>query len=94
LLVSNRDVENYNQVDKDLFILKQLTEKSELWVHYGKQAVEGSSTTSCSSPSNPSQDRSDDDFLHESVLGDKRREERRNIENGIFASELIIMTLM
>ncbi|CAD6191298.1 unnamed protein product [Caenorhabditis auriculariae] len=33
LLVSNDDVENYRQVDRDLFILKNLTEKSELWVH-------------------------------------------------------------
>ncbi|MFH4978380.1 hypothetical protein AB6A40_005089 [Gnathostoma spinigerum] len=33
LLVSNGDVENYRQVDRDLFILKILTEKSELWVH-------------------------------------------------------------
>uniref|UniRef100_A0A1I7WUG1 Integrator complex subunit 1 n=1 Tax=Heterorhabditis bacteriophora TaxID=37862 RepID=A0A1I7WUG1_HETBA len=27
------DVHNYRQVDRDLFILKNLTEKSELWVH-------------------------------------------------------------
>nr|CAD2169339.1 unnamed protein product [Meloidogyne enterolobii] len=67
LLVSNQDIKNYHQVDRDLFILKQLTEKSELWVHYGTQ-LEGSSTTSCSSPSNPSQDRSDDDFIHETTL--------------------------
>ncbi|CAJ0918564.1 unnamed protein product, partial [Mesorhabditis belari] len=33
LLVSNDDVQNYKQVDRDLFILKNLTEKSELWVH-------------------------------------------------------------
>uniref|UniRef100_A0A8R1DTF9 Inositol 1,4,5-trisphosphate receptor n=1 Tax=Caenorhabditis japonica TaxID=281687 RepID=A0A8R1DTF9_CAEJA len=33
LLVSNDDVENYRQIDRDLFILKNLTEKSELWVH-------------------------------------------------------------
>uniref|UniRef100_A0A0N4X5W5 Inositol 1,4,5-trisphosphate receptor n=1 Tax=Haemonchus placei TaxID=6290 RepID=A0A0N4X5W5_HAEPC len=33
LLVSSDDVENYRQVDRDLFILKNLTEKSELWVH-------------------------------------------------------------
>ncbi|KJH49238.1 RIH domain protein [Dictyocaulus viviparus] len=32
LLVSSDDVENYRQVDRDLFILKNLTEKSELWV--------------------------------------------------------------
>ncbi|TMS38971.1 hypothetical protein L596_005581 [Steinernema carpocapsae] len=36
LLVSNDDVENYRQVDRDLFILKNLTEKSELWVHADK----------------------------------------------------------
>ncbi|CAI2351552.1 unnamed protein product [Caenorhabditis sp. 36 PRJEB53466] len=33
LLVSDDDVENYRQIDRDLFILKNLTEKSELWVH-------------------------------------------------------------
>ncbi|VDK41879.1 unnamed protein product [Anisakis simplex] len=43
LLVSNDDVENYRQVDRDLFILKILTEKSELWVHADKRAS-GSST--------------------------------------------------
>ncbi|CAD5219928.1 unnamed protein product [Bursaphelenchus okinawaensis] len=36
LLVSNRDVDNYHQIDRDLFILKNLTEKSELWLHFGK----------------------------------------------------------
>lgn len=36
LLVSNEDVENYCQIDRDLFILKILTEKSELWVNAGK----------------------------------------------------------
>ena len=63
LLVSSKDVESYYQIDRDLFILKQLTEKSELWVNNSRHA-EGSST-SCSSPSNPSQDRSDDDLLQE-----------------------------
>uniref|UniRef100_A0A183UJY7 RYDR_ITPR domain-containing protein n=1 Tax=Toxocara canis TaxID=6265 RepID=A0A183UJY7_TOXCA len=43
LLVSNDDVENYRQVDRDLFILKILTEKSELWVHADKR-LSGSST--------------------------------------------------
>uniref|UniRef100_A0A0K0D6U2 SH3 domain-containing protein n=1 Tax=Angiostrongylus cantonensis TaxID=6313 RepID=A0A0K0D6U2_ANGCA len=33
LLVSSDDVENYRLIDRDLFILKNLTEKSELWVH-------------------------------------------------------------
>ncbi|KAF7640278.1 hypothetical protein Mgra_00000106 [Meloidogyne graminicola] len=66
LLVSNQDIKNYHQIDKDLFILKQLTEKSEIWVHYGN-LLENNSITSCSSPSNPSQDRSDDDFIHESL---------------------------
>ena len=37
LLVSEDDVENYRQVDRDLFILKNLTEKSELWVHGDKR---------------------------------------------------------
>ncbi|PAV87625.1 hypothetical protein WR25_26593 isoform A [Diploscapter pachys] len=37
LLVSQDDVENYRQVDRDLFILKNLTEKSELWVHGDKR---------------------------------------------------------
>uniref|UniRef100_A0A1I7YYU4 Inositol 1,4,5-trisphosphate receptor n=1 Tax=Steinernema glaseri TaxID=37863 RepID=A0A1I7YYU4_9BILA len=36
LLVSNDDVENYRQVDRDVFILKNLTEKSELWVQADK----------------------------------------------------------
>uniref|UniRef100_A0A0N4ZIS5 Inositol 1,4,5-trisphosphate receptor n=1 Tax=Parastrongyloides trichosuri TaxID=131310 RepID=A0A0N4ZIS5_PARTI len=35
LLVSNNDVDNYHQIDRDVFILKNLTEKSELWVHWG-----------------------------------------------------------
>ncbi len=37
LLVSNKDVENYRQIDRDLFILKNLTEKSELWVYSSKK---------------------------------------------------------
>ncbi|KAK6049052.1 RIH domain protein [Cooperia oncophora] len=42
LLVSSDDVENYRQVDRDLFILKNLTEKSELWVHGDRhQSMEG-----------------------------------------------------
>ncbi|KAK6750287.1 hypothetical protein RB195_002332 [Necator americanus] len=42
LLVSSDDVENYRQVDRDLFILKNLTEKSELWVHGDRHhSVEG-----------------------------------------------------
>ncbi|VDM97439.1 unnamed protein product [Thelazia callipaeda] len=44
LLVSNDDVENYQQIDRDLFILKILTEKSELWV----QAEKGRSCSSSS----------------------------------------------
>jgi hypothetical protein len=46
LLVSNTDVENYHRIDRDLFILKNLTEKSELWAHWGKL------TTSLSTVSN------------------------------------------
>ncbi|KAI1708380.1 inositol 1,4,5-trisphosphate/ryanodine receptor domain-containing protein [Ditylenchus destructor] len=77
LLVSNKDVDNYHQIDRDLFILKNLTEKSELWVHYGKASSSGggaSPSTSCSSPANNmmSHDRSrslsGDDLLHEYEL--------------------------
>ncbi len=46
LLVSNDDVENYRQIDRDLFILKNLTEKSELWVHGDKHQVEENHTSS------------------------------------------------
>uniref|UniRef100_A0A915CC30 Inositol 1,4,5-trisphosphate receptor n=2 Tax=Parascaris univalens TaxID=6257 RepID=A0A915CC30_PARUN len=46
LLVSNDDVENYRQVDRDLFILKILTEKSELWVHADKRISESSNSHS------------------------------------------------
>lgn len=73
LLVSNKDVDNYHQIDRDLFILKNLTEKSELWVHYGKPANAGAvgcrSSTTCSSPTNmtlsQSHSLSGDDLLHE-----------------------------
>ncbi|VDP07047.1 unnamed protein product [Soboliphyme baturini] len=33
LLVSQQDVQNYQQVNRDLLLLKNLTEKSELWVY-------------------------------------------------------------
>ncbi|CAG9538689.1 unnamed protein product [Cercopithifilaria johnstoni] len=46
LLVSNDDVENYRQIDRDLFILKILTEKSELWVQADKTQSESSSNHS------------------------------------------------
>uniref|UniRef100_A0A183HCW2 SH3 domain-containing protein n=1 Tax=Onchocerca flexuosa TaxID=387005 RepID=A0A183HCW2_9BILA len=46
LLVSNDDVENYQQIDRDLFILKILTEKSELWVQSDKTQSESSSSPS------------------------------------------------
>ncbi|VDK29422.1 unnamed protein product [Gongylonema pulchrum] len=46
LLVSNDDVENYRQVDRDLFILKILTEKSELWIQADKARSESSSSHS------------------------------------------------
>ncbi|KAL3982635.1 RIH domain family protein [Acanthocheilonema viteae] len=46
LLVSNDDVENYRQIDRDLFILKILTEKSELWVQADKTRSESSSNHS------------------------------------------------
>lgn len=40
LLVSANDVDNYRQVDRDLFILKILTEKSEVWVHADKNRLD------------------------------------------------------
>ncbi|KAM3725760.1 Inositol 1,4,5-trisphosphate receptor [Dirofilaria immitis] len=46
LLVSNDDVENFQQIDRDLFILKILTEKSELWVQADKTRSESSSSQS------------------------------------------------
>ncbi|VDK64075.1 unnamed protein product, partial [Onchocerca ochengi] len=46
LLVSNDDVENYQQIDRDLFILKILTEKSELWVQSDKTRSGSSSSPS------------------------------------------------
>ncbi|KAL3082805.1 hypothetical protein niasHS_010607 [Heterodera schachtii] len=58
LLVSNKEVQNYHQIDRDLFVLKTLTEKSELWVHHRFGGLANGTTTDCSSPSNPSQDRS------------------------------------
>lgn len=56
--MSNKDVQNYHQIDRDLFILKNLTEKSELWVHHLGGPGGSGMATNCSSPSNPSQDRS------------------------------------
>uniref|UniRef100_A0A183CC87 Inositol 1,4,5-trisphosphate receptor n=1 Tax=Globodera pallida TaxID=36090 RepID=A0A183CC87_GLOPA len=58
LLVSNKEVQNYHQIDRDLFVLKSLTEKSELWVHHRFGGLGNGAATDCSSPSNPSQDRS------------------------------------
>uniref|UniRef100_A0AC34QF85 Inositol 1,4,5-trisphosphate receptor n=1 Tax=Panagrolaimus sp. JU765 TaxID=591449 RepID=A0AC34QF85_9BILA len=46
LLVSNNDVDHYHQIDRDLSILKNLTEKSELWVHWGKLNPVSAPTTS------------------------------------------------
>ncbi|EJD74264.1 cation channel family protein [Loa loa] len=46
LLVSNSDVENYQQIDRDLFILKILTEKSELWIQADKMRSESSTNHS------------------------------------------------
>lgn len=64
LLVSNRDVDNYHQIDRDLFILKNLTEKSELWAHFGSQR-----TASTRKPKSFSADRSrsmsGDDLLND-----------------------------
>ncbi|KAI6214303.1 Inositol 1,4,5-trisphosphate receptor [Aphelenchoides besseyi] len=64
LLVSNRDVDNYHQIDRDLFVLKNLTEKSELWVHWGK-ASSGNSTRSKPKPLSVDRSRSmsGDDLL-------------------------------
>lgn len=64
LLVSNRDVENYHRIDRDLFILKNLTEKSELWAHWGKLA-----STSTSSMAQASRD----DEQHPVVNGYRSR---------------------
>uniref|UniRef100_A0A915PLW3 Inositol 1,4,5-trisphosphate receptor n=1 Tax=Setaria digitata TaxID=48799 RepID=A0A915PLW3_9BILA len=57
LLVSNNDVENYQQIDRDLFILKILTEKSELWVQNEKARSESNSSHSFEEQ-NPSLDES------------------------------------
>lgn len=46
MLVSNDDVKNYQQIDRDLFILKILTEKSELWVQADKMQSGNSSNYS------------------------------------------------
>lgn len=46
LLVSNDDVKNYRQIDRDLFILKILTEKSELWIQADRTRSESSSNQS------------------------------------------------
>uniref|UniRef100_A0A158Q836 Inositol 1,4,5-trisphosphate receptor n=1 Tax=Elaeophora elaphi TaxID=1147741 RepID=A0A158Q836_9BILA len=46
LLVSNDDVKNYQQIDRDLFMLKILTEKSELWVQADKTRSKNSSNYS------------------------------------------------
>lgn len=46
MLVSNKDVDSYHQIDKDLFILKTLTEKSELWANYGKRNTTSTSSIS------------------------------------------------
>uniref|UniRef100_A0A914YSR1 Inositol 1,4,5-trisphosphate receptor n=1 Tax=Panagrolaimus superbus TaxID=310955 RepID=A0A914YSR1_9BILA len=54
LLVSNNDVDHYHQIDRDLFILKNLTEKSELWVHWDTITT----TTSKPTPHPTSEDRS------------------------------------
>ncbi|KAI6200598.1 Inositol 1,4,5-trisphosphate receptor [Aphelenchoides besseyi] len=64
LLVSNRDVDNYHQIDRDLFVLKNLTEKSELWVHWGKTSS-GNSTRSKPKPLSVDRSRSmsGDDLL-------------------------------
>ena len=40
LLVSDRDVETYKQIKRDLDVLRLLVEKSELWVTYkGKNTI-------------------------------------------------------
>uniref|UniRef100_A0A915CQ64 Inositol 1,4,5-trisphosphate receptor n=1 Tax=Ditylenchus dipsaci TaxID=166011 RepID=A0A915CQ64_9BILA len=72
LLVSNKDVDNYHQIDRDLFILKNLTEKSELWVHYGKASTSSGGSSPLTPSSSPahammthSRSLSGDDLLHE-----------------------------
>jgi hypothetical protein len=69
LLVSNRDVSNYRQIDRDLFVLKNLTEKSELWVHWGI-------TISTSMRTKPkslagSRSMSGDDLLNDHIIEDE-----------------------
>uniref|UniRef100_A0AC35F8E9 Uncharacterized protein n=1 Tax=Panagrolaimus sp. PS1159 TaxID=55785 RepID=A0AC35F8E9_9BILA len=56
LLVSNNDVDHYHQIDRDLFILKNLTEKSELWVHWDTSS--SSTLKSMPTPHPTSEDRS------------------------------------
>uniref|UniRef100_A0A914EMS7 Inositol 1,4,5-trisphosphate receptor n=1 Tax=Acrobeloides nanus TaxID=290746 RepID=A0A914EMS7_9BILA len=67
LLVSNRDVENYHRIDRDLFILKNLTEKSELWAHWGKL------TTSLSTVSNAQTSHDEDHLTMPSMNGYRER---------------------
>ncbi|KAH7730957.1 ITR-1 protein [Aphelenchoides avenae] len=72
LLVSNKDVDNYHQIDRDLFILRNLTEKSELWAHWGKLST---NSAVCSLPTSMLQDRSrslsGDDLLNDAHLDDE-----------------------
>uniref|UniRef100_A0A7E4V258 Inositol 1,4,5-trisphosphate receptor n=1 Tax=Panagrellus redivivus TaxID=6233 RepID=A0A7E4V258_PANRE len=71
LLVSNSDVDHYHQIDRDLFILKNLTEKSELWAHWGKD----NTTPSAPTPHPTDEDRS------RSLSGDDLNAEEHNDEN-------------
>lgn len=80
LLVSNNDVDHYHQIDRDLFILKNLTEKSELWVDWRK--LTASVSTGQSHPHPTSEDRS------RSLSGDDL-----NIEEHLDETELINGTL-
>ncbi|KAI6239561.1 Inositol 1,4,5-trisphosphate receptor [Aphelenchoides fujianensis] len=74
LLVSNRDVDNYHQIDKDLFVLKNLTEKSELWVNWGKPTA-GNAARSKPKPLSVDRSRSmsGDDLLNDDG-GDEEHE--------------------
>jgi hypothetical protein len=65
LLVSNRDVDNYHQIDRDLFVLKSLTEKSELWVHWGKPDSGSSRSKSKALSADRSRSMSGDDLLND-----------------------------
>lgn len=91
LLVSNRDVDNYHQIDRDLFILKNLTEKSELWVHFGKPVTTTRKNKSLSA--DRSRSMSGDDLLNDNdeVDHEKLLSELSEVsENGPLPAQIFI----